>query len=103
MELREIKAVIIQADPEAKHYTTSSRDAEAFTVWGEYERIGLMGDDGWAERGWRFEVDHYTKMEFSPVPERIEEALLAAGVAYTYTVAYQQQTGYIRHIFDCEV
>lgn len=103
MDLREIKAVIIRADPDAKHYTTSSRDADAFTVWGEYERVGLLADDGYAERGWRFEIDHYTREEFSPVPERIEQVLMDAGVAYTYTVAYQEASRYIRHIFDCEV
>ena len=103
MELRDIKAVIIRADPKAQHYTTSSKDPECFTVWGEYERIGLMASDGWAEKGWRFEVDHYTKKEFSEVAERIEQVLLDAGVAFSYQVAYQQATGYIRHIFDCEV
>lgn len=102
MELSEIKLVVIEADPGAQHYISADKDKDAFTVWGEYERIGLYGDDGYAEKGWRFEVDHYTRQEFSPIPERIEQVMLDHGVAFTYRVTYQPSTGYIRHIFECE-
>lgn len=102
MELNEIKAVIIKADANAQHYTSADKDRDAFTVWGEYERIGLYGDDGYAEKGWRFEVDHYTRQEFSPIPEKIERILMESNVAFTYRVAYQPASGYIRHIFECE-
>lgn len=102
MELREIKQIVQKADPDAAHYISASKDREAFTIWGEYERIGLFGDDGYAEKGWRFEIDHYTNKEFSEVPERIERVLLESEIAFTYRVTYQPSTGYIRHIFECE-
>lgn len=103
MELTTIRDVILRGDPEAQHYTTSNRDRNAFTVWGEYEYIGLDADDFKTEPGWRFEVDHYTRTEFSPTAAQLLRVLSSEpGIAVRYTVQYQESTGYIRHIFDCE-
>lgn len=102
MTVMEIRDVILQADPDAQHYE-AALDGRDFTVWMEYERIGLRADDEYAEAGWRFEVDRYTKQEFDPIAELLEEVLDAAdGVTWTHRVQYNQQTGYIRHIYDCE-
>lgn len=102
MELRDIKLVVIEADPTAQHYASADKDKDAFTVWGEYERIALWGDDEYAEKGWKFEIDHFTRTEFSPIPEKIEQVLLDRDISFTYRVTYQASTGYIRHIFECE-
>lgn len=101
MTTQEIKALILTADPEAKRYQ-SSRDEDAFTVWAEFERIQPPGAS-FAELGWKFEVDRYTRTEDDTVAEAIERALREdVRVAYTYEVTYEMQTGYIRHIFVCE-
>lgn len=101
--LMHIRDAIKKGDPEAQHYTTSDKTRDAFTVWGEYEAFGLSADDGYVEQGWRFEVDHYTRTEFSPVAAQILAALRSdPGITVSYSVAYDYSTGYIRHVFDCE-
>lgn len=102
MTVQEIAYVILQADKDAKHYK-HSMDGSNFTVWMEYERIGLMADDEYAEPGWKFEIDRYTVDEFDPIVNELERVLTEApGVTWTHRVMYDIDTGYIRHVFDCE-
>lgn len=101
MKVKDIRDLVQKADPEAKHYT-SVKDGGSFTVWMEYERIGLMADD-LRGPGWKFQIDRYTKVEYDPVAEEIERILTETeGVTFTYMVEYEQDTKYIRHLFDCE-
>ena len=105
MTLQRLSAIITSADPEAKHYdaTAGAGSGRNFTVWMEYERIGLDADDGYAEMGWRFEVDRYTKTEYDPVADAIETVLINAdGITCTHRVQYDARSGYIRHIFEGE-
>lgn len=100
MTVREIQALVASVDPAARHYT-NPHDGTDYTVWMEYMRTGLSGDDA-HEKGWKFEIDRFTKQEYDPVAEAIETALTAdPRVAFTYNVDYEQDTGYIRHLFDC--
>lgn len=102
MTVQEIAEIIARADPEAKHYE-HAMDGTDFTVWMEHERIGLMADDEYAEPGWRFEIDRYTKTEFDPVADRLEEVLDGEpGISWTHLVRYYSDTKYIRHVFECE-
>lgn len=105
MTLQQLAEVITSADQNAKHYdaTAAINAGRDFTVWMEYERIGLDADDGYAEMGWRFEVDRYTKTEFDPVADAIEEVLSTTdGVTCGHRVQYDSRSGYIRHIFEGE-
>ena len=101
MKLEDIRDMILGADPGAKHYT-SGVSGSNFTRWMEYERTGLMADDLRGD-GWKFQIDRFTKTEFDPVAEAIERTLVEhEGITFTYMVEYETDTGYIRHIFDCE-
>lgn len=101
MTVGDIKELVTGIVPDAKHYHASKK-GERFTVWGEYERAGQGAEDR-HDFGWLFEIDHYTKDEDDPIPAKIEQALIDhPGIAYTYTVGYDAQYDYIRHIFDCE-
>lgn len=106
MNVEQIANVIHAADPGAKHYdaTRAAKAGEDFTVWMEYERTGLEADDTWAEKGWLFEVDRYTKTEFDPIAESLEKAFTDDEhiILRDYRVLYDVDTGYIRHVFDCE-
>lgn len=103
MTAQDIQAVLVAIDPQLHHYDCAT-DGSNFTVWMEYERIILFADDGGAENGWKIEVDRFTKDEYDPVVEQLEQALMANQriVMKAHTVQYDQMTGYIRHIFDCE-
>lgn len=101
MTARDIGQLVASADPQARHYV-SYDDGRNFTVWAEYKRLGVPGDDEHGD-GWKFQIDRYTKVEYDPVAEMIETVLRETeGVAYTYMVDYERDTGYIRHIFDCQ-
>lgn len=101
MTVQQIAALVGSADPAARHYY-NPHDGENYTRWQEYERIGQAGDDDWGE-GWKFQIDRYTKQEYDPIAADIEAALKkSVGVTYTYLVDYEQDSGYIHHIFDCE-
>lgn len=101
MTVDEIRQLVVSAAPAAKHYH-SPKEGDSFTVWGEYERTGQSADDR-HDFGWLFEIDHYTRDEDDPIPEKIEQALIDhPGVGYTYRVGYDPKYDYIRHIFDCE-
>ena len=103
MTVQEIQDILAEIDPEIHHYECAT-DGSDFTVWMEYERIVLYADDGGAEMGWHFEVDRYTKTEYDPVVEALENLLMAHDriTVKPRRVQYDQQSGYARHIFDCE-
>lgn len=103
MNVQQIQAILAAIDPDIHHYECAT-DGSNFTVWMEYERIILYADDGGAEMGWHFEVDRYTKDEYDPVVEALELALMAHDsiTVKPQRVQYDQTSGYIRHIFDCE-
>lgn len=101
MKLQEIRAMVAGVDPKARHYVATAEDEE-FTRWQEYEYIGNPADDEYGD-GWKFQIDRFTKTEFDEVAEAIKEALKKTpGLAFAYMVEYEQDSGYIHHIFDCE-
>lgn len=101
MTLGEFKAVLLEADPKAKRYSTKERGN--FTVWREYERLYAFAD-GQNQGGWKVQIDRYTTEENDAVAEAILTALDAQDcIAYQHLVDYDAETEIIRHIFDCEV
>lgn len=101
MTVRQIAELVGSVDAQARHYF-NPHDGEDYTRWQEYERIGQAGDD-LRDAGWKFQIDRFTKQEYDPIAEAMETALQnATGVAYNYLVDYEQDSGYIHHIFDCE-
>lgn len=104
MTVREIRNMIIKADPDAQHYWSSQRTPR-YTVWREYDMLPLVADDLHQE-AWKFQIDRYTDIEFDPVAEAIRAALDAApDVAYHYAVDFEGtpgEGGLIHHIFDCQ-
>lgn len=101
MRLEEIRDLVLSADPKAQHYERAYGDA-SYTVWEETKRLSQTADDV-HEKGWKFYVHRYALEEFDEIAKRIEAALDAdARVAYRYTVDYEQDTGIIHHIFECE-
>lgn len=101
MTLQDIKALVLSADPSAQHYGSTDADVD-YTTWREYRRLSMTSNDAHV-MGWAFQIDRFTQTEFDPIAQAVEDALTAApGVAYSYQVDYDPQTGYIHHIFDCE-
>jgi len=99
----EIKALLITVDPNIRHYW-SAGDGEPYTVWEETDRLPLVGDDHHAEEGWVVYVHRYTKDENDSVAAALFALLDSAPeIAVSETVDQEPDTGYIHHIFRCEV
>lgn len=101
MTLEDVKALVLSADEQAMHYV-HAKGRSAYTTWRETRGLNLMANNE-HERGWAFTIDRFTQTEFDGVAKSIAQILTEAeGVAYSYLVDYERDSGYIHHIFDCE-
>ncbi|MGI6634183.1 MAG: hypothetical protein ACOX7B_03305 [Christensenellales bacterium] len=108
MTLEEFGQLILSADPEATRYEGNRKGN--YTVWREYGTRPLGADNRHGESIYRVQVDRFTKIEDDPIAAAITTALNGGeeedhqdAVAYQYLVDYEVETGYIHHIWDCEM
>jgi hypothetical protein len=104
MTLSEIKALLVTADPNIKHYFSMS-DADAYSYWEETRRLPFTGSDRYdpADQAWRFYVHRYTKTEGDAIAQTIFNTLDAdPRTAVSWTTDFDKSSGYIHHIFECE-
>lgn len=104
MTLQDVQALLVGVDPTIEHYESTRKNADAYAVWYEFQRTGLHAGNLLPEKGWRFQVDYFTRLEYDPLAAQYETALESCpAIAYEYLVDYEPDTGYIHHIFDCVV
>jgi len=101
MTLNEFKAVLLTADPKAQHYNHGT--SGNYTVWREYADKPLYADGQREVVYQQIQVDRFTKTEYDPVVESIKTALDGADIPFLHLTDYENDTGYIHHIFDCTV
>ena len=102
MTLADIKTLLTSVDSGVRHYY-SMGTGEAYTCWEETQRLPLVGDDYHCEIGWRFYVHRFTKDEDDTTASALWTALdQHPAIAVQHTVTFEQDTGYIHHIFACE-
>ena len=104
MTLGEIQTQLAVIDPDIRHYF-SAGTGEAYTYWEETRRLPLTADDTHpdADQAWRFYVHRFTKAENDTIAANLFTALGAnPGIAVMHRMAYENDTGYIHHIFECE-
>ena len=102
MTISEIKALLVTVDPTIERYESSKRDTDAYTVWYETNPGRAHADDQ-KQDVIKFQVDRFTKTEDDETAAAIYNALDARDdIAFDYLVDYENDTGYIHHIFDCE-
>ncbi len=105
MTLQRFEELIVIADPQASHY--SSIFKPNYTVWAEYGDNSLFADGQRAETAIKIQIDRFTKIEFDPVAQAITDMLnskdAADEIAYSYECTSEPVTGYIRHMWVCEV
>lgn len=100
--LENFKGLLLTADADAKHY--ESKLQGNYTVWAEHEPLILRGDNTTAERAWKVQIDRFTKAEDDSIAAAITAMLDTNDIAYSGPlVDYEQDTGYIHHIWNCEV
>jgi hypothetical protein len=102
MTISEIKTFLVTVDSTIERYESSKRDTDAYTVWYEVNP-GTAFADGKHEDVIKFQVDRFTKTEDDATAAAIKAALDARDdIAFDYLVDYENDTGYIHHIYDCE-
>jgi len=101
MTLTEIRDLLVTADPAIRHYFSMEEDKD-YSFWEETRRLPFTSDDGHDE-GWRFYVHRYTRQEVDPVAIALFRILDAdPRVAVIHTIDFDQDSGYIHHIYECE-
>lgn len=103
MTLSDLQTMLVTIVPGIKHYWIMGH-GQAYTYWEETRRLPLMADDRHIEEGWVFYVHHFTRDESDTVPGTLFAGLDGKpNVTVSWEVTYEQDTGYIHHIFSCEV
>jgi hypothetical protein len=102
MTLDEFVALIVTVDSSVRHF--GSRKQGNYTVWAEYDTNSLKADDKTVERALKVQIDRFTKTENDSIAAEITAMLDTNDIAYSGPlVDYEQDTGYIHHIWSCEV
>lgn len=102
MTLEAFKDLLLTVDPAITRYEHAGQGN--FTVWSEHGTKPLGANNHRGEVIYRVQVDRFTRIENDPIATQMTAVLDAQDeVAFRYLVDYEQQTGYIHHIWDCEV
>ena len=79
-------------------------ESDRYFVWAEDARNDLISDDAHSESAVQGATDLYTKIEFDPLAEALEQSFDTEGIAwYKSSVQYEEDTGYIHHEWIWEV
>lgn len=103
MTIRQFKTLLLTVGVEVFHF--ESQKQSEYIVWYEIGGIRLSGDNSTAESGTMIAVDFFTKQEYSPVPDRIQEILGGCdSIAIDDpTIIYDEETKTIHYAWTCEV
>jgi uncharacterized protein YbdZ (MbtH family) len=105
MTLSEVKALLVSADPDIRHYFSMHNSEKLYSYWEETQQIGPVWDDqhDTANQAWRFYVHRYTRTEDDSVAAAIFEALdQDPRTTVRWSTDFDKESGYIHHIFECE-
>lgn len=101
MNLEDIQFFCASIDPDIRHYFTTETKKN-YSYWEEINVLPLLADDH-HEPAWRFAIHRFTRIERDPVVRRLFDVLENDDrIAYSYTSDFEQDTGYIHHVFTCE-
>jgi hypothetical protein len=102
MTLLEFRDLLLTIGVSVYHYS-AHQDQGNYIVWAEYGDKAMTADNRREERALCVQVDLFTKIEFDPTVDEINSALNRDDISFEYLCDYEQDTGYIHHIWDCEV
>ncbi len=101
MTLRDIGKLVHSVDSKARHYFSMATDQD-YTYWEEQARLPFMADNAHDE-AWSFYVHRFTRSETDSVARSLFTTLDAdPRTTVIHRADYEQDSGYIHHIFECE-
>lgn len=98
-DLTVFRNLILEADPNATKFNGVGGDN--YTVWTPYSVDKEMSDDTEEDSAWTIQVDRFTKNDNDPIAKKIYDKLTQAGIPFDYQVAFEPDTQYLHHIYDC--
>lgn len=100
--LEYVKNLLSAIDPNVQKFKSTHRAESAFTEWHPIRPIGVHAN-GKILPGWSFQIDRYCKDDGDEIAADIYCALDEDDrIAVSYEIIYEDDTGYIRHLFSCE-
>ena len=102
MTLTEFYNLIKAVDSDISAYSGSGTGN--YTVYHPYEIGGLRADGRIVESRLKVQVDRYTRLDSDPIVESLGAALESTDdISFRHLIEFEPDTGYIHHIWDCEV
>ncbi len=98
-DLTVFKNILLEADPKATKFKGAGGDS--YTVWTPYSPEKTMSDNEQEDFTWHIQVDRFTKIDNDPIAEEIYSKLTEAGIPFKYDFDFEEDTGYIHHIYVC--
>lgn len=104
MRLVDLRDLLLTIGPPVFHYFADKQKGN-YIVWAEdVEGNSLNADDRKEFQSLQGTIDYFTKTEFDPVVNQIQEKLDSADISWSLnSVQYEEETGYIHYEWLWEV
>lgn len=99
MTLRDLRDLLLKITPSVYHFQADKKVSGNYIVWAECgQSNSILGDNLTQDQSIMGTVDYFTRMEFDPVPNKIQEALNTAQLGWELNVIlFEPETGYIHY------
>lgn len=103
-KIKIIRDTLLKVTDNVGHYEAVEK-TDQYIVWAEdTEGSSVEGDNRKTNQSIQGTIDYFTRTEFDPVADDIQEALIDAGISfYLNSVQYEEETKYIHYQWVWEV
>lgn len=103
-KIKIIRDTLLKVSDNVGHYEAVEKN-DQYIVWAEdSEGSSVEGDDRKTNQSIQGTIDYFTRTEFDPMVDRIQEALRDAKISfYINSVQYEEETKYIHYEWVWEV
>lgn len=103
MKLQEFRDLLLTVTDRVSH-GEHFKDNGNYIVWQEVSKLKLSADNASAESGYRVAVDYFTKDEYDPLLDKINDVLDCDSIAAAEPeIDFEPETGYTHYAWTCEV
>ena len=104
MRLVDLRDLLLTITPNVFHYFTTGQTGN-YILWAEDGETGSSdADDCKTDQAVQGTIDYFTKTEFDPNFDLIQEKLNSVDIAWKLnSIHHEQETGYIHYEWDFEI
>ncbi len=104
MTLKDLRDLLLTIGPPVFHYFADKQKGNYIVYAEDSEGNPLNVDDQKEEQPIQGTIDYFTKTEFDPIVQTIQEKLNSAGIAWRLnSIQHEEATGYIHYEWVWEV